>query len=986
MGDSETYRINLEGDSSSLVDAAKEAKAAMTALGSVSNMVMQGMAQGAGQFIAGKLVDALTSIPMKIRESLKAFQDLTGKLADMSARTGIAASSLQALAQAGKPVGVSMGQIVSSVEMLKRRLDSSPKAFEKFGLSVAELKNMAPDQAFMRVAQAVREVENPMLRSAAAIQLFGRAGSSMLPLITSDMEKTMARARELGIVLDEVSIAAGDSLGDAIQLLDDTMEGFWNNLVAGIAKTPALHVALVQLQDVFGSLSQWVKGNQQVLSDWVTYGIMVVVEAISASIDVWRYLVDANFVLRTSLLEVNKAFAMMAQGVVDAMAYINNLIVNSPNIARVMGFNPEVAKQSKAFLDGMVKDAAKAVNDIDKELAAADKSWASWTKQIDASAKAVDKARLALIAAKPVIGSGIGKGGGEGGGLDSGLSAKAIALIAKAKEDAGSYLETISSFQKKEIEGIDETIQALKVKQLLLQAIANSGNYTKDFGGDKQKKDLSEVVKLSEKIGKTIREQWSDGLNAASDILAGIDDQLAQMASAALGIGADIMSGNWLGALTKGVGLALSIFKSGEEKAKAAAAAAYKKKEDLWKQKADALNAAKEAEDQIKELQKQADAFRSQQLGEGFTGLTAMYAAVGKGATMSQERMDRMGRMGIAMFSALRKQGVSYVDAVEQMGPALDAAAAAAAASGLSMGGGFAQLSQFRALVTANKELVASAEGWGQAMEALRTTGSLDLTTFNDQMLEANSQFKDLTAAGFTEAQALSMLAPGLLQLQKSAAAHGYTLDANTQALIDQAQASGAFEGLVDPMDELVEISNKMLACFILIAETMGAKLTPEMQKWKDAAAAAAKEVAAIPIPGMPAPGSPTGPPAGYGPPSGGSGSSGQYGPPGGSGQYGQYGPPSGTPTPLPTFAQGSGGFLDFGEGTPVILHGREAVVPENITSALGGVGGGGPDGGVMGFEININVSANGTDANEIARQIRQQAAPELIRALRVAL
>jgi len=75
---------------------------------------------------------------------------------------------------------------------------------------------------------------------------------------------------------------------------------------------------------------------------------------------------------------------------------------------------------------------------------------------------------------------------------------------------------------------------------------------------------------------------------------------------------------------------------------------------------------------------------------------------------------------------------------------------------------------------------------------------------------EAQTAFNQAVAGGASTQEAFVAIAPLLSQLQSAASQYGFTLDANTQSLINQAKASGvAFP--VDPIDKIVAAIQKLI-------------------------------------------------------------------------------------------------------------------------------------------------------------------------------
>lgn len=253
-----------------------------------------------------------------------------------------------------------------------------------------------------------------------------------------------------------------------------------------------------------------------------------------------------------------------------------------------------------------------------------------------------------------------------------------------------------------------------------------------------------------------------------------------------------------------------------------------KKKEEERKKK------QQELMDQFASLQQQINSMTMEKLQGGVSGLAALFHNAADAVLLTQERMDRLGVLGAAMFQALREQGLSTVEAMKAMGPALDEAIAAAEKAGLTINGTLGTLAAFREKVLANEGLVNAAEGLSSVMEALRATGTLTQETADALQGELGSIFDELIGKGFTSNEALALLAPTLLQIRDAAADGRIAVDEATQAMINQAEQAGLFEGVTDPMAELLKVQQDMLLTLVAMAEVFGATLPKAVQDYID--------------------------------------------------------------------------------------------------------------------------------------------------------
>lgn len=173
-----------------------------------------------------------------------------GRMQDLSAQTGIGVERLQALNYVAATVGTTVDDIATAVSQLSKRLvsgqDGAVNAVERLGLSASALIDMKPDQAFIALAEGIQTIPNPMEQARLAMELFGRSGARLLPLLKEDLRNLTDEAMKNGAVISAELIAKADRLDDA-----------WNQLI--IRGKALLATVLIPAADIMSSnaTSQW---------------------------------------------------------------------------------------------------------------------------------------------------------------------------------------------------------------------------------------------------------------------------------------------------------------------------------------------------------------------------------------------------------------------------------------------------------------------------------------------------------------------------------------------------------------------------------------------------------------------------------------------------------------------------------------------------------------------------------------------------------
>lgn len=158
-----------------------------------------------------------------VTAAARAYTTFGSTMVDLSAKTGISVEAIQQLRLAFGQSGVSIQTVAAAVTELGKRLvvgnTSASSALQQLHLNTSELIQLAPDQAFLRIADAVGKIENPMQRSAASQAIFGRQGKELLAGLTGELTQTIARYERLGAVISGDALKAADDFGDQLDVL-----------------------------------------------------------------------------------------------------------------------------------------------------------------------------------------------------------------------------------------------------------------------------------------------------------------------------------------------------------------------------------------------------------------------------------------------------------------------------------------------------------------------------------------------------------------------------------------------------------------------------------------------------------------------------------------------------------------------------------------------------------------------------------------------
>lgn len=166
----------------------------------------------------------------------------------------------------------------NSMFMFQKRIedngDAVDKGLQKLGLNIRDIRELRPDEQFLRISDAVRGAGENVNKSAVAFEIFGRQGRDILPLLlkplsqlTEESEKLGASwtdrevtaAKEFRFELSKMAAEAEEawiSLGRDVAPVTNQLTLAWQRMKLAMANVALTAIELISLKPIAGWLGE----------------------------------------------------------------------------------------------------------------------------------------------------------------------------------------------------------------------------------------------------------------------------------------------------------------------------------------------------------------------------------------------------------------------------------------------------------------------------------------------------------------------------------------------------------------------------------------------------------------------------------------------------------------------------------------------------------------------------------------------------------
>lgn len=272
---------------------------------------------------------AFAGLTAAIGASVKSYANAGDQVQKMAQRIGFSTTALSELKHVAELSGTSLEAIEkASLKMGKTLLDASDesmmaqRAIERLGVSLEDLGRMSPEERFFTLASAVGDVQDPTRRAAMAMEIFGKSGTQLLPMLDAGAEgiaAMRAEAHDLGIVFDEDAANAAAHFNDNMLRLGRSMDGV--KFAIAEAFIPVLTELLEKVAPVIQRVKDWIKENPT-----LTRNIILVVAALTGFVAVMgtlTLLLMAFNPVSVAIIAGIGLFATVSYGTVKALEFLS---------------------------------------------------------------------------------------------------------------------------------------------------------------------------------------------------------------------------------------------------------------------------------------------------------------------------------------------------------------------------------------------------------------------------------------------------------------------------------------------------------------------------------------------------------------------------------------------------------------------------------------------------------------------------------------
>lgn len=221
-------KTNAKGMSAAMDKVSKKFTQAATALNRFGGMAVIAVA------------GALTLFVKKQIEIAERFEKL-------SQQAGVSTEFLSEMSLVASQAGVELeGTLIKSVRKLTQNMDDFRKGtgeakdtIRDLGIEVMNEKGVLRDveNVLMDVADKFKSMQDGADKTAAAVRLFGRAGTEMIPMLnmgSEGIEKLRTKAQEMGLTISLETAGQAAMLIDQIDILKKSTEGAGREIALGL--------------------------------------------------------------------------------------------------------------------------------------------------------------------------------------------------------------------------------------------------------------------------------------------------------------------------------------------------------------------------------------------------------------------------------------------------------------------------------------------------------------------------------------------------------------------------------------------------------------------------------------------------------------------------------------------------------------------------------------------------------------------------------
>ncbi len=270
---------------------------------------------GAGLQASGLKMMALgAGIVAPLLASAKGYSEMGDQLDKMSKRTGFSVETLSELGYAAGLAGADLTEVEAAAKRMQRVIvnaaDGSKTAAEALatlGFDAEQLQLLKPEDQFLAIAKRLNEITDPTLKAAAAMEIFGKSGTMLLPMIDG-LGEARAEARRLGVVMSTQDAKAAAELNDAFNRVTAVLKSLV--VTVGSALAPLLVEMAGKVMQLITAFRDWLSQNKGLVVSILKIGAVLI--GVGAALTALGPVVSA----------VGTAFGVMASVISTALGFI----------------------------------------------------------------------------------------------------------------------------------------------------------------------------------------------------------------------------------------------------------------------------------------------------------------------------------------------------------------------------------------------------------------------------------------------------------------------------------------------------------------------------------------------------------------------------------------------------------------------------------------------------------------------------------------